>query len=354
MKRITLSILSIILTMGFICNAYALTAHDLWSTRLGNQWTYMIEGQINNGHEFDVEVTHFIGGWAYLDATDEFHGTGLGDRWWFMSHWSGNFWTWNPPGFCVDRLFNLSVGKDNRFTSIIKGVPCLNKVVWTVTENKATHDTPVGTFKDCVIIDNTKPTCVDAGLTRMIFAPKVGLIEYSWATIAGSHTAKLVHAIVDGIEYKRIVYTGGYSVGLNIDKITYKLTENQMPPAPDGDFPQSPDTLKVRLKIENSTNETIEFTYSSSQEYDFIIRDDSEKEVYRWSEGKEFATVITTRTLGPGESTVFEESIELRDNHKDPIEPGNYTIEGLHTIMGEEALRQRARAGFKIELEIVY
>ena len=80
MRRITLSVLFIILSLGLICNAYALTAHDLWPTRLGNQWTYKIEGQINNGDEFDVKVTQFFGGWAYLDATDEFFGTGWGDQ----------------------------------------------------------------------------------------------------------------------------------------------------------------------------------------------------------------------------------------------------------------------------------
>lgn len=353
MKRITLSILFIILILGLVCNAYALTAQDLWPVRLGNQWTYMIEGQINNGHKFKVEVTHRSGGWAYIEGTDDFHGTGWGDRWWWMSLYSGNIWIWDSTNYSFGRVFNLAAGKGHNFTSRIKGVPCVDDSVWLVTDDHATVETPVGTFNDCVIIDNIQPPCVDAGLTRMIFAPDVGLIEYSWTTIAGGHTAKLIHAVVDGTEYTRIVYTAGYSVCLNINKITYTLTENRMPPIPLEGPPQHPDTLKIRLKIENETNEAVSFKHSSSQKYDFIIRDDSGTEVYRWSNDKRFAAVITSISLDLGKSLIYEEAIELRDNDNNPLKPGNYTIEGVHTTMDND-LRQRATAAFKIELSIAY
>lgn len=353
MKRITtLSILFMILTLGLISNAYArLTAYDLWPVRLGNQWTYIIEGQINNGDKFEVKATHFSGGWVYLEGTPEFFGTGWGDRWWYMSRFNGTIWTWDYYRF--GRVFNLTVGEGNKFISGIRSVPCLNGSVWMVKDADATVDTLVGTFNNCVIIDNIDPPCVDAGLTQMIFAPDVGPVEYSWTTIAGAHTAKLIHAVVNGVEYKQIEYTGGYSIGLNIDKITYKLTEDRMPPVPPEGPPQYPDKLKVRLKIVNETNEKVSFTHSSSQEYDFIIRDDSETEVYRWSFGKAFLTVITNRELEPGKSLVYEEIIELRDNDKNPLKPGNYTIEGEHTTIPKE-LRQRAAAAFKIELAPVY
>jgi hypothetical protein len=351
MKRITISILFIILTLGLVCNAYAQTAYNLWPMKLGNQWTYKIEGRINDGNKFKVEVTQKSGGWAYLDAIDEFYGTGWGDRWWWTSYFTGYIWTWD---YGFSRVFNLAVGKGNHFKSRMKGVPCQDDTVWMVADDDATVNTYIGTFDGCIVINNVQPVCADAGLTQMIFAPKVGLIEYSWTTFAGGHTAKLIHAIVNGIEYKRIEYTGGYSVGLNIDKITYTLTENRMPPVPPEGPPQRPDTLKVKMKIENETSETVTFTHSSSQEYDFIIRDESGTEVYRWSSDKAFLTVIVKRTLGPGESLVYEEAIELRDNDKKPIEPGNYTIEGLHTTMVKEALRQRARLTFNIDLAIVY
>jgi hypothetical protein len=235
----------------------------------------------------------------------------------------------------------------------MKEVSCQDRSVWQVTDEHATIDTPVGSFSDCIIIDNVKPVCADAGLTRMIFAPKVGLIEYSWTTIAGGHTAKLIHAVVDGTEYIQIQHTGGYSLSLNLNKITCKLIENRMPPVPPGGPPQHPDTLMVRLKIENDTNETVTFMHTNSQQYDFIIRDDLGTEVYRWSYGKGFLTVITTRILAPGESLVYEEAIELIDNDKNPLQPGNYTIEGVHTTSTEE-LRQRAIAAFKIDLSVVY
>jgi hypothetical protein len=354
MKRIILSVLFTILSLGLVCNAYALTARDLWPVKLGNQWTYMIEGQINDGDKFQAEVTHRSGGWAYIDWTDKSPGIDWGDRWWYMSRHSGNIWTWDAGSYCFGRVFNLTIGEGNRFTSRIPGVICLNGSVWEVADDNATVDTPVGTFKNCVIIVNFRPPCADAGLSRMIFAPKVGLVEYSWTTIAGGHTAKLIHAVVNGVEYTRILYTGGYSVCLNIDKITYTLTENRMPPIPHGVPPQYPDTLKVRLEIKNDTNETISFPYCCGQEYDFIIRDDSGEEVYRWSIGKGFTDGFTdfptTKTLDPGESLLYEEAIELRGNDKNPIQPGSYTIEGLHTT----ALPQKAIAAFKIELSVVH
>lgn len=66
------------------------------------------------------------------------------------------------------------------------------------------------------------------------------------------------------------------------------------------------DRVGLHLHVTNTGARAIEFTFPSSQRYDFVVRDEAGEEVWRWSEGMMFLQAISHATLAPGETWDFE------------------------------------------------
>lgn len=303
----------------------AQTAQDLWPVASGNEWTYVTEGRIGAGQKFDVKVTRRSGGWAFLDGIDSWQGTGWGDRYWWMSAASGRIWTWNETAGTYSQAFDLGAAQGSTFKStFLDGATCENGATWTVTGRGVEVQTPVGTFDDCVVITKRNSVCADAGISHMAFAPRVGLVEYSWTTIAGPVKATLIHALVDGVEYTKKEpnpFGKGIATCLETDKVAYGAS----------------DTIRVRLTVRNDSTETVQGSHHNGQRYDFVIRDGSGKEVRRWSADKFFTQAFINVAVGPGDALEIVESMELVDAAGKALPAGDYTIEGSTTGIAARA-----------------
>lgn len=66
------------------------------------------------------------------------------------------------------------------------------------------------------------------------------------------------------------------------------------------------DGVRLGLHVTNTTSRTIDFTFPTSQRYDFVVRRPSGEEVWRWSDGMAFLQAISHATLAPGESWDME------------------------------------------------
>mgnify|MGYP006198833743 CR=1 FL=1 len=82
------------------------------------------------------------------------------------------------------------------------------------------------------------------------------------------------------------------------------------------------ETIRLLLHVTNTGEEAVDFTFPSSQRFEFEVRDGTGAEVWRWSEGIMFTQAITEATLGPGETWEFSAEWE----------PGNRT--GRHEVVG--------------------
>ena len=86
------------------------------------------------------------------------------------------------------------------------------------------------------------------------------------------------------------------------------------------------EAITIHIKAINPTNSTIELHFSTSHQFDYIIRDISGREVYYWSAGKGFLQVLTKITIPP-------RSYYLINVTHEPSElllfPGVYSIEGI-------------------------
>ncbi|MCK5031693.1 MAG: hypothetical protein KAR64_09510 [Thermoplasmatales archaeon] len=74
-----------------------------------------------------------------------------------------------------------------------------------------------------------------------------------------------------------------YGISMSTDKMNYSVGE----------------PIIITLKIFNYTEEEITFHFNTGQRYDFIIEDEEENEIWRWSKDMMFAMVLGEETLRP-------------------------------------------------------
>lgn len=64
------------------------------------------------------------------------------------------------------------------------------------------------------------------------------------------------------------------------------------------------DAVRFEFTVTNAGDEPVEFQFSDACEADFAVLDDGE-EIWRFSDGRMFAQMLSTETLDPGESTTY-------------------------------------------------
>ncbi|HLF86290.1 MAG TPA: BsuPI-related putative proteinase inhibitor [Nitrospiria bacterium] len=87
------------------------------------------------------------------------------------------------------------------------------------------------------------------------------------------------------------------------------------------------DLVELALMVTNTTGHPERLSFSSAKQYDFVIKQGGQ-ELWRWSNGKSFAMVLTSITLDPRESRQFQVSWGQTDRTGKQIEPGFYEAVG--------------------------
>lgn len=82
------------------------------------------------------------------------------------------------------------------------------------------------------------------------------------------------------------------------------------------DVTASADTVAFAFTVHNDGDAPVDLSFSDAQTHDVAVLEDS-AEVWRWSQGRAFAQMLQSDTLGPDESVTFE--VEWTDPS-----PGDY------------------------------
>lgn len=101
----------------------------------------------------------------------------------------------------------------------------------------------------------------------------------------------------------------------------------------------TPPTIRMRLRVFNSSDQTITLPFASGQKFDFLIFNEGGNLVWQWSEGKFFIMVLTELIIAPGESRIFDASHVLVDDASKPLP------EGIYTVIGKLAVPSRKIEG---------
>ncbi len=96
------------------------------------------------------------------------------------------------------------------------------------------------------------------------------------------------------------------------DKKTYGVNEN----------------ITIHLKIVNPTLSQIILHFNSAFQFDYIIFDQANNQLYQWSSNKRFAQMLTEIRVSPLNS--YEKTFDYTSYHPlYPLQPETYTIRGV-------------------------
>ncbi len=152
----------------------------------------------------------------------------------------------------------------------------------TIASRDASVTTPAGAFTGAVGA-SFQGRCADAGLTRAVFAPGVGLAVSEESTFGGPRWFELIY------------YRVGSSTGSGQEtSFTVALDAPRYPAG---------GTLQARLTLRSSSPDPINLRFTSGQSFDLKIFDAQGRIVYTWSADKLFVMMIRDEKFGPGEKT---------------------------------------------------
>jgi hypothetical protein len=102
--------------------------------------------------------------------------------------------------------------------------------------------------------------------------------------------------------------------------------------------------VELTLTLSNRGAEPLVFQFNDGQRYDFVAMREDGTVVWVWSRDKMFIQVLGSLTLAPGESRVYRDRWDQRDNDGAQVPPGRYIVEGVFPPRGAGALPGRPAA----------
>ena len=300
-------------------------AADYFPLQVGNYWKYEKRWGSNVLEEYKVEVLRRAYSYHYFTfywLAGYFPHTPPEQRL-VCRTYSNNVFEWSRNSYWLNLWYKLGSAVGTRWRFVLEGGnPCNSPLLATLASRTETVTVPAGTFANCVKVVYSEHGCADAGMTAEWFAPGVGLVKREDTSIAGPMETVLVEARVDGHIHPRDRLLAGLGVIVKSDAPVY--TNNLMPPV------VALPVLEAGLVVFNFGEHPVTFHFTSSQRFDFVIRNSDGKEMYRWSDGRGFLTVMGSETLN-NDMLKYNVRIPLDLGNLEHYPDGLYTLEGILT-----------------------
>lgn len=100
----------------------------------------------------------------------------------------------------------------------------------------------------------------------------------------------------------------------------------------EGPAPSAGRPLHLRLVLRNPGADTLRLEFSSGQRFDFVARRPGGEIAWRWSEGRFFTQALGSESVAPGDSLVYEATLD------EGLEAG------AHMVVGTVTARSRSLA----------
>lgn len=236
---------------------------DFFPLQTGNQWIYRSTGRIPT-NPWVVEV----GGTRMVDGREYFRVTGFPTSPLMLRKTNGALVFLNEDTRTEHLWVNFLAPQDEAFPSEIDA--CSKSA--SVVKRDAPHRGPTGEFPKALHI-GYQAFCADAGLIGEVFVPGIGLAQRRMTSIAGEQVFDLVYARVNG---NTAVNGREQGFTLTLDRNSYT----------------SGATMNARITLLNTTEDALNLTFPTGQDYDLVIWDGEGKQVYRWSDGRAFPLIF--------------------------------------------------------------
>jgi hypothetical protein len=114
---------------------------------------------------------------------------------------------------------------------------------------------------------------------------------------------------------------------------------------------KSDEPIRIKMVVKNSSQETVNLEFSSTQKYDIEIRQGKARtgaKVWQWARGKMFGQIVTSLALAPSKTITFTDTFDPSTKlskppslvkpesqlKPQPLAPGIYLVLGTLTTMG--------------------
>mgnify|MGYP000881520777 CR=1 FL=1 len=289
---------------------------EFFPLHVGNQWVYRGEGRIASGPVVvDIPRSEMINNREYYLVRN----LGESDAWLRMED-DGTLYALDRTSGTESVWAGFGTPEGREYRTAIN--PC-NQTARVESRN-GTVRTPAAEFVNVLEVSYPAANCADAGLTRDWFVPYIGLVQRESLTIAGPRYLKLAYSRVGGVT---VLSEPELGVSLTLDSR-----------APEGD------TLVARLTVRSTQSKPLTLDFTSSQRYDFEIRNSAGEVVYRWSASRAFLQALGSEEI-VGERNWVEELPLTVGGRRLPA--GRYMVEGWLTARPESGAF-RATLGFEI------
>lgn len=141
---------------------------------------------------------------------------------------------------------------------------------------RVNHDGPAAPLAPVVDIRYRSFGCADQGVEREQFAENIGMVRRVESTIAGPRTYDLVFA--------------------RVGKGTIRADQHGQFTATVHDR-AGQDRLQVRLELNLDPGGEVRLTFPTSQQYELVLRDKEDRELWRWSADRFFTQAATERMV---------------------------------------------------------
>lgn len=163
------------------------------------------------------------------------------------------------------------------------------------------YEGPIGYFDNAATLAFTPGLCADTGTTSEVYVPNLGLVERTSTSFTGPRKFSLVYAQIGGITY------------LSEAAVTFSLAVT----------PIDARNLAARLVLTNTSPKPLKLDFTSSQIFDFTVRNEKGDAVYVWSSTRIFLAALSTIEVPTRGEQAWQETLAL------PTLPaGKYSIEG--------------------------
>lgn len=96
------------------------------------------------------------------------------------------------------------------------------------------------------------------------------------------------------------------------------------------------DKMIFDFALTNHSSEIMELPFGSGQQFELVVKDEKDEEVYRYSEGKFFTMALVYKRINPGEALRWQDQWDLRDKEGNMVSPGRYRAEIEIMVIPEE------------------
>lgn len=289
--------------LAIALNSCALLGADFFPLQDGNTWTYR---EAVTGQTFSVRVGQPVtmAGNQYYKLT----GYADSDLLVRVEPVYSQLMYWNEARNQEILLTSFEPFEGGYWVAPLR--PCPDQVGQTQVK-RGNHAGPAGPVSDVLEISYRAFGCADVGSVQEQFAEHLGMLRRTQTSIAGPRTFDLISARVGSITIDAAP-TARFSVSIG----------PTIAPAPV--------SATFRLQVNSSLPLTLSF--SSGQEYDFVLIDSSGNAIWRWSASRTFLQSLHQRTV----TDEWSETVEIPwpAGPDGSPQPGDYTVQASVTPAG--------------------